>query len=329
VFHVLSGQVTIEGLTIVDGDAERSPEDTGGGILTENGSLTLRSSLVYGNQAIYGGGVSTAGTATVTVVNSTVSNNAAREDGGGVSVETGGNITLRSSSVVGNLADSDSSGGGDGGGVFASTSGVGGTMKLLSTLVAGNSDNGGEAFDCARLGGTIESLGHNLIGNANGCDYTQGTRDIINRRAGIVGLSNNGGPTLTHALIKTSPAIDAGAGCPQVDQRGITRRKCDIGAWELAFCRGAVINRIGTEGSDLLQGTSGRDGIVGLGGQDTLRGLSGNDGLCGGGGPDELEGGTGTDVLDGGSGRDTCSDTKNTTRYRCEIPKPKKPGKKR
>jgi CSLREA domain-containing protein len=324
VFHVLAGDVTIQGLTIADGSAVQTPEDTGGGILIENGELTLRSSLVLSNQAVYGGGVSTAGSGSATIVNSTVSDNRSIEDGGGVSVETDGQMALRSSSIVGNTADSDGSGGGDGGGVFASTSGGGGVMTLLSTLVAGNFDNGGEAADCSKLGGEINSLGTNLIGNANGCDYVQGTRDIINRRAGIVGLKNNGGPTLTHALLKTSPAIDAGAGCPGVDQRGVTRKKCDIGAWELSFCRGAVINRIGTPGADLLLGTSGRDGIVGLGGQDTLRGLSGNDGLCGGDGPDTLEGGQGTDVLDGGSGRDTCTDGKGTTRFRCEVPKPKK-----
>jgi CSLREA domain-containing protein len=324
VFHILSSGVTLEGLTITGGNAINGAEDTGGGVLTENGALTLRSSLVLDNGAIYGGGLSTAGTGSVTVVNSTVSGNSAREDGGGVSVETDGQVAIRSSSIVGNLADSDGSGGGDGGGVFASTSGVGGTMTLLSTLVAGNFDQGGEAADCSKLGGEINSLGTNLIGNANGCDYVQGTRDIINQRAGIVPLKNNGGPTLTHALLKTSPAIDAGSNCPGVDQRGVTRRKCDIGAWELAFCRGAVINRIGTPGADLLLGTSGRDGIVGLGGQDTLRGLSGNDGLCGGDGPDTLEGGQGTDVLDGGSGRDTCTDGKGTTRFRCEVPKPKK-----
>jgi Ca2+-binding RTX toxin-like protein len=294
-------------------------------VLTENGSLTLRSSLVNFNAAVYGGGVSTAGTGSVTIVNSTVSGNEAREDGGGVSVETGGQVAIRSSSIVGNQADNDRSGGGDGGGIFASTSGPGGTMTLLSTLVAGNFDSGGEAVDCSKLGGEISSLGTNLIGNANGCDYVQGARDIINRRAGVVSLKNNGGPTLTHALVKTSPAIDAGSNCPGVDQRGVTRRKCDIGAWELSFCRGAVINRIGTPGADLLLGTSGRDGIVGLGGQDTLRGLSGNDGLCGGDGPDTLEGGQGNDVLDGGPGRDECVDGKGTTRFRCEVPKPRKP----
>lgn len=57
-------------------------------------------------------------------------------------------------------------------------------------------------------------------------------------------LEDNGGPTLTHALLPGSPAIDAAddAKCPSIDQRGIERPQdgdgngvatCDIGAFEL------------------------------------------------------------------------------------------------
>jgi hypothetical protein len=56
-------------------------------------------------------------------------------------------------------------------------------------------------------------------------------------------LSDNGGPTQTHALLPGSPAIDHGdnAGCPDRDQRGYARPAdgdgdttavCDIGAFE-------------------------------------------------------------------------------------------------
>jgi hypothetical protein len=49
--------------------------------------------------------------------------------------------------------------------------------------------------------------------------------------------ANNGGPTLTSALLPSSPAINAGddAGCPGTDQRGAHRpvgAHCDIGAFE-------------------------------------------------------------------------------------------------
>ena len=52
-------------------------------------------------------------------------------------------------------------------------------------------------------------------------------------------LTNNGGPTQTHALLEGSIAIDAGdcsGGSVTTDQRGIPRPQrggCDIGAYEL------------------------------------------------------------------------------------------------
>jgi hypothetical protein len=50
-------------------------------------------------------------------------------------------------------------------------------------------------------------------------------------------LGYHGGPTLTHMLAATSPAVDAGANCPPIDQRGVSRLvgqgpACDIGAVE-------------------------------------------------------------------------------------------------
>ncbi|MGI0015290.1 MAG: choice-of-anchor Q domain-containing protein, partial [Nitrososphaera sp.] len=48
-------------------------------------------------------------------------------------------------------------------------------------------------------------------------------------------LVNNGGSTLTHALLAGSPATDTGtnASCPLTDQRGYVRdAACDKGAYE-------------------------------------------------------------------------------------------------
>ena len=50
-------------------------------------------------------------------------------------------------------------------------------------------------------------------------------------------LAENGGPTLTHALLAGSPAINAGddSACPATDQRGVARPQgphCDIGSVE-------------------------------------------------------------------------------------------------
>lgn len=73
----------------------------------------------------------------------------------------------------------------------------------------------------------------------------------------------------------------------------------------------ATIN--GTNGNNVLVGTSGADSINGLGGNDlvlgargddTIRGGPGNDALSGGQGADSLDGEDGTDVLVGGLGAD-------------------------
>ena len=61
--------------------------------------------------------------------------------------------------------------------------------------------------------------------------------DIIAAAAQIGVLANNGGPTLTHALLAGSPAIDTADSnsSPNIDQRGISRPQGagpDIGAYE-------------------------------------------------------------------------------------------------
>ena len=324
VLHVVGAtEVTLQGLTITDGRTS----GVGGGILN-GGDLTVANSLIVDNFAQFGGGIATEGEAATTLVNTTLSDNRASEDGGGVSAEAGGTVDLRSVTVSGNEADANRNGGGNGGGIFASTGAAAGTITLKNTLIAGNEDQGGEADECARIGtGKITSLGHNLIANTNGCGYTQGSGDVLNRGAQLKPLAENGGATQTHALRRGSPAINAGVGCPARDQRGLKRnlggRRCDIGAWELARCRGVVINVIGTGGPELLIGTEGADGILGLGSSDTLRGLDGDDGLCGGGGSDLLVGGPGRDGLNGEGGRDTCRggpgrDKKNIS---CELPR--------
>jgi hypothetical protein len=69
----------------------------------------------------------------------------------------------------------------------------------------------------------------------------------------------------------------------------------------------------GTDGDDVLRGTSKGDVICGLGGNDRIRGRAGsdvilggpgNDSVAGGGGNDRLYGNAGRDILRGQSGRD-------------------------
>ena len=59
--------------------------------------------------------------------------------------------------------------------------------------------------------GRLISLGHNLIEDTTGTIISgDQTGNIYGLDPKLDSLSHNGGPTLTHALIGGSPAIDAG-----------------------------------------------------------------------------------------------------------------------
>ncbi len=101
---------------------------------------------------------------------------------------------------------------------------------------------------------SLDSLGYNLIGAAL-CTINSTTGDQIGSPASPIDprvgpLQDNGGPTFTHALLASSPAIDAGNpatpgsggnACEAADQRGALRPVdgdgdvvaiCDVGAFE-------------------------------------------------------------------------------------------------
>ena len=70
-----------------------------------------------------------------------------------------------------------------------------------------------------------------------------------------------------------------------------------------------AVNKVGTNGHDVLRGTDGEDNLLGKGGQDDLFGRGGSDNLAGGAGKDNVLGGNerpegGDKNLDGGSGND-------------------------
>jgi hypothetical protein len=90
------------------------------------------------------------------------------------------------------------------------------------------------------------TISDNIVANSTNGDCAGGGYIATNNRAtGPCGttpvkflgpLADNGGPTLTHALLQGSNAIDAAIGdCPPTDQRGVARPQgdaCDIGAYE-------------------------------------------------------------------------------------------------
>src|SRR5829696_8311571 len=292
-----AGNLTASGLTIRNGRTRSS----GGGIRNE-GALNLSNATVAGNETTgsFGGGIANSGTAVMSLTNVTLSGNRAEGDGGAIDQGLGGQANLNNVTITGNTADTDGDAGG-GGGLVAK-----GTLNLRNTIIAGNRDFSepgvGASPDC---GGSPISQGNNLIADRTGCGFTPRGGDELNVKPLLGPLANNGGSTLTHALLAGSPAINAGGnGVTPADQRGVPRRTPDIGAYEFARCGGRVVNRVGTSGKDKLVGTNRADGILGLGGNDILKGRAGSDGLCGGKGKDTLLGGKGKDKLLGGKGKD-------------------------
>jgi hypothetical protein len=158
--------------------------------------------------------------------------------------------------------------GGDGGGIFNSANGS--SANLRSSIVAGDTLGaggapGGGIGDGPDLAGSFSSQGHNLVGRADGATgFTNGVKaDLVGSSATPVDprltpLANNGGPTLTMALLPDSPAINQGDDCILIipfgvttEQRGLARKSganVDIGAFEF---QALMLTGIRKRGSDI------------------------------------------------------------------------------
>lgn len=255
--------VTLSGLTIQNGG-----RGLYAGGVQNNGTLTINDSAIIGNSAgsdikgnSWGGGIYNS--STLMINNSVISGNAANEGtvcekecsgfaaGGGI--YNAGNLTINNTTFSGNSANSHSQP--SGGGAIAST----GSVSINNSTISGNSaDSAGGISGAATIqnsivannsggncGGTLTSNGYNLSSDGN-CNFN-GAGDMNNTDPMLGPLQNNGGPTLTMALIPGSLAIDAGnpSGCTdgqghllKTDQRGQPRPDkedtggCDIGAYE-------------------------------------------------------------------------------------------------
>ena len=217
------------------------PTPQGGGIWLHTppypyapGGSQIRSTTIESNSsASSGGGVYVQATGSpptpLTITNSTISGNSAGGSGGGATFKHG-NVPLV---IVNSTIAYNSTSNPSGGGVGATFSSDLMSVQATNSIIAHNSNS-----DCKA---PIASLGHNLSGD-NSCGLSgPGDQQSVDPLLGP--LLDNGGPSPTHLLQPTSPAIDAGdaAGCPSVDQRGAARPTdgdgsggavCDIGAYE-------------------------------------------------------------------------------------------------
>jgi parallel beta-helix repeat protein len=229
--------------------------NNGGGIFNyRSGSLTVNGSTISGNttNGNRGGGIYTK-YAPLVMNSSTISGNRAHGWGGGIFASSA-NVTIAHSTITGNQADihnnQDPLFNIRGGGIYSYETG---SVTVRHTIVAGNTRAQGTRDD---VFGPVAAQ-FSLIGDSSGAIITnQGGNQIgpsnmpINAMLGP--LANNGGRTLTHALLSGSPAIDRGnasavagaGGVPLYDQRGapFTRvangdsaggARIDIGAFEV------------------------------------------------------------------------------------------------
>jgi CSLREA domain-containing protein len=241
-YNTDGGHVTVSNSTFAENESARN----GGGIYNKEGTLTVTESEFSRNKTTSdGGGIYNTSLGTVEITSSTFSENEASIFAGGFYNEgilsitnstlsgnyalavggifNSGTLTLTSSTLSGNFALMVNKIGG----IFN----LGGTLEYANTIIA----NSGDDVGCTNEeNGIILSNTYNLVEDGS---CVGGAIGFVTGDPKLGDLDDNGGPTLTHALLPGSPAIDAGdpAYCPGSDQRGVARPQgtgCDIGAFE-------------------------------------------------------------------------------------------------
>ncbi|MFT5194280.1 MAG: beta-glucanase (GH16 family) [Candidatus Promineifilaceae bacterium] len=225
IYNADSATLNLTNSTVRDNSTLAQP---GGGIYGFfNSTINVTNSTISGNVGgDVAGGLRTLGN--LTVVNSTISGNTSTAWHGGALFSTDGIVSITNSTIVGNIAP-----GGTTGGLMIASFGAAVTATLQNNIIADNT-----TYSCQVEGGlaSLTSLGNNMVSDAS-CAAVASDIIVGPGLSGVDVLANNGGPTLTHALLVGSPAIDAanGAVCPVTDQRGVARPQgagCDIGAVE-------------------------------------------------------------------------------------------------
>ena len=255
IFDVDGGTLTIEGVTLTEGQASR-----GGAIRLRNDAHVTASNVTFSdNSAILGGAISTESeNDTLTVTNSSFVSNRAENIGGAI-VADGGSTDVSGSAfqnnqvtekggaiaaVRGNLAMSNSTLHGNeaekGGGVYINGAVATLTHLTLMSNVAGRIIGAGIYAESGKL-----NLRNSIVAGSGNGDDCSGRLDQ-NRgnfsQDGSCSAQAGGDPLLAelvgspahHPLMDTSPAHGTAdpTFCLSTDQLGRARPACDIGAIE-------------------------------------------------------------------------------------------------
>lgn len=206
-------------LTLIGSTVSGNTATAGGGGICNSGTLELASSTVSENAAAQAGGIESSGI--LFSFNSTISGNTS--EGGAAGLFNFGTTTVRSSTISGNQVAA----------VPADIRNAG-TLTISNTLLDGA---------CTTDTEPVTSEGYNIESAGNTCLFGHPTDrvNVAGSEVDLGELADNGGLTMTHALLPGSVAIDAipeDACNSSEDQRGEPRPEapgsmCDVGAFEL------------------------------------------------------------------------------------------------
>ena len=208
------------GTTIIDRttiDQNQAVQTSAGGI-NNDGNLTITYSTISNNTSGgLSGGIENKYSGTLVIFNTTISGN---QGSGGSAIYNANQVNLSYSTIAYNYAESG----------YAVASYDKGAITAKNSIIANNT---GDQGNCS---GTMAVLGDNLDDDGT-CGFS------ITADPKLEPLADNGGDTLTHAILISSPARDAATDCTDIggspvvnlDQRKISRPQidaCDIGAYE-------------------------------------------------------------------------------------------------
>ena len=215
--------------------------------ITNTAVLYLSDSVIYDNHAVWCSGPDFAGVGagivawggTMTISNTTISANYADGEAGGIFGFPAWMYTLTATVTHSTLYGNSSPVNLEGSNVYLRNSS---SFIFRNSIIA--SDNG--ADNCyVEIGYSIIIDGGYNNEDGHTCGFSPANGSMPDTDPMLGSLQDNGGPTLTHALLPGSPAIDGAnpdpAYCPPADQRGIARpidgdgngeATCDIGSFE-------------------------------------------------------------------------------------------------
>ncbi|WP_152099373.1 choice-of-anchor Q domain-containing protein [Lacipirellula parvula] len=233
-------------LTIINSTVDDNQGDLVGGVKVLAAELNVYGSTISSNGGPDSGGIYLLSAEPASILNSTISGNTGYWFGG-VAAFGGTSLSIINSTITDNSADTSGYSGGLMVGSYT-------TAILHNTILAGNYAGTSDSDLYVHINGDIDSdSSYNLIGY-DPDDYfsdlkgnIRGTISALDAK--LMPLADNGGPTLTHALMYDSAAVDAGDDTIDdlweidFDQRGFDRTAdnvygfgdgIDIGAVELA-----------------------------------------------------------------------------------------------